>query len=136
MNVKRQAEQTNSPLQNATAFFRLDGFIVFGCGQEATFVLDEQRLTADGRLFSAPEMPFDEFTPIEPPGPIDRAFSLENGILRWRNQAFLGGQALFCNLNGFVTVIFNGVYPDNCPPIRLAEVPLDGKSDKFLRLPY
>jgi hypothetical protein len=94
-----------------------------GCGRQATFVLSDGRLTSQGDLLSVPDGQFGPFTPIEPAGPIDRTFSLEEGVLHWRNQAFTGGEALFCNLGGFVTAVFNGIYPDQCSPIRLAQVP-------------
>jgi hypothetical protein len=71
------------------------------------------------------------FTPTDPPGSIDRTFSLEEGVLHWRNERFAGGEALFCNLNGYVTGVFNGVYPDGCSPIRLTQVSTQGKLVHF-----
>lgn len=122
VKVKRQALPSDSPF----SFVRFDAFIEVGCGRQATFVLIDGRIFSQGEVLSVPDAQSGNFTPFEPPGPIDRTFSLEEGVLHWRNPIFFGGEALFCNLGGYVTVVFNGVYPNQCSPIRLAQVPTPG----------
>ena len=122
LRVKRQAQ----PTDDSSSFIRFNALIEVGCGRQAIFELIDGRLFSQGELLSVPDSRFGNFTPIEPPGPIDRTFSLEQGVLRWRNTLFSGGEALFCNLGGYVNAVFNGVYPDQCSPIRLAQVPTQG----------
>jgi hypothetical protein len=130
--VRRQVVSANDS-SGAQAYIRRDAFILAGCGSEATYVISSQRLSINGDGFSVQNSTYDVFRPSIPLGMEDQAFSLENGVLHWRNAGFVGGQALFCNLGGFVAAIYDGVYPTGCPPIRLAQVPLNGQ---LLRLTW
>jgi hypothetical protein len=67
------------------------------------------------------------FAPAAVEDTVDTAFSFEDGVLHWRSPSFVTGQALFCDKNGVVIVVFNGLYPTNCTPIRLEKVAVDGE---------
>lgn len=121
VNVRRQILNVNT---TDDAYVKVDGKILAGCGQQAEYTIASDRLYVDTDVFSVQNTSYSLFTPVTPSGPLDRTFSLENDVLHWRNADFVGGQALFCNLNGYVAAIFNGVYPDQCQPVRLTTRPL------------
>lgn len=121
VNVRRQLLNVNG---TDDAYVKFDGQILGGCGQQAEYIIASDRLYIGTDAFSVQNTSYSLFTPVTPSGPVDRIFSLEDGVLHWRNADFVGGQALFCNLNGYVAMIFNGVYPDQCLPVRLTTRPI------------
>ena len=49
-------------------------------------------------------------------------FTIVDGYLTWKNEAFDGGAATFCAVNETVMTVFNGFMPPNCIPVRLLAV--------------
>ena len=118
---------TSSNADNSTELLKTDSSIVPDCGQEAVYILAQTQLyTTDG----SPFVVSNDSTLFRPTGETDgvrHGFGLEDEILHWRNEAFSGGEALFCNYTGNVLMLFNGVYPAGCNPIRLTQRALHGK---------
>ncbi|KIW28400.1 uncharacterized protein PV07_08067 [Cladophialophora immunda] len=48
---------------------------------------------------------------------------IENDILVWTNDAFVGGQAIFCVSGSTLFVVFNGVLPPGCIGVQIGVIP-------------
>lgn len=101
------------------------------CLNAATYTIQEQRLYLNGVKFTQTGDTLAVFSPSIPETPVDRAFSLKDGILHWRNPSFVGDEAQFCIRNGIVNVVFNGVYPVDCQAVRLKGQPVDGRCQRI-----
>lgn len=91
------------------------------CSEAQTFVLGNCRLQSAGRPLSAnPGVRYVDLT-SHPEGTIDSCFENVNGFLEWRNPAFYGGAAKFCQVaNGHIYATFTeSGGPASCTPVYL-----------------
>ncbi|EXJ73208.1 uncharacterized protein A1O5_02968 [Cladophialophora psammophila CBS 110553] len=58
---------------------------------------------------------------------LPRIFTLfsisENDMLVWKNDAFVGGQAIFCVSGSTLVIVFNGVLPQGCISVQIGVIP-------------
>lgn len=91
------------------------------CSEAALFHREYGKLIRNGRPVSVdPGVPYINMADY-PNGSITTEFSIENGILRWRNNQFFGGIARFCQVNNdsVYAVFSNTKRPANCKTINL-----------------
>jgi hypothetical protein len=91
------------------------------CDDAATYTITQGgQLMSGGKLISTtglvPNAPFAPSPNIEA---ISTTFSVSDGVLYWNNTAFIGNQALFCQVNSTVIAVFNGELPSGCAQVAL-----------------
>ena len=121
--VKRQ-----SPPQD---FFILpNGTLQEGCGEDVRLTINAQGQLSSrlGTYSTTQDATSQIFVPHTPIDSVTTTFSFANGYLQWFNDNFTDGQALFCNTGTQLFATFDGVYPDNCTPVNLTNVPSSGMS--------
>ncbi|KAK1656315.1 hypothetical protein BDP81DRAFT_414585 [Colletotrichum phormii] len=95
------------------------------CNQAAVFRISPSgTITVDGSALGvSPGTPFIALRSGST-GSITATFTNTNGVFAWKNDAFTGGQAGFCQDNsGQVYATFGTTVPPNCTPITLSATP-------------
>lgn len=98
------------------------------CTEASIYLLtDDGRLQIGGQYISRP-LGIDHTTFASSsyiPGKPWKTFTYEaDGLLKWTNETFDGGQARFCvSLSNILTVIFHGLFPDGCLEVSLLRIP-------------
>lgn len=121
--VKPQTSVSPRDVDNRPAYVGAGGRETLACGQSEIFALQDNTLSADGLWVSAlSKTSWTRFAVSAPMGEMVTNFTLVDGYLTWKNQAFDGGVANFCAINETILAVYSGIAPTDCVPVKLLAI--------------
>ncbi|KIY02727.1 uncharacterized protein Z520_01192 [Fonsecaea multimorphosa CBS 102226] len=119
-------------LDGSTEFLSDDGTVTNDIQQAATFAISSAgQLMSGSDYVSTPGDVSSQPFAASPDTPLmkrlPQIFTLwsvnENDNLVWTNDAFVGGQAIFCFSGSTLNIVFDGEPPQDCPVVQITVIP-------------
>ncbi|KAL8675190.1 MAG: hypothetical protein Q9168_000443 [Polycauliona sp. 1 TL-2023] len=112
-------------LHISLGFLDFHGYILPSCRTASDFALRAGELTSNSLPYSTSQGIRDaQFKSSNVQQPITTFFSVNDGLVEWKNAAFDQGAARFCaRLSQPLLAVFSGPFPDGCSNVVLRAVP-------------